>query len=182
MFDENFILRIPAILLALTLHECAHGLVALRFGDTTARDSGRLTLNPLAHLDIFGTIMLLVGPFGWAKPVPVNGYNFAHPKRDMVYVSLAGPVSNILSAIVSGYLLRAIDLFGPLSWHNPYLFGFFNLFIAINIGLAFFNLIPVPPLDGSNILAGLLPNRLIPAYFNRMRYLPMIFMIMLVAE
>jgi Zn-dependent protease len=182
MFDETFILRIPAILLALTIHECAHGVVALHFGDTTARDAGRLTLNPFAHLDIFGTIMLLVGPFGWAKPVPVNAYNLARPKRDILLVSLAGPVSNILSAIAAGYVLRIIAACGPAALHDRYIFNFFNIFIILNIGLAFFNFIPVPPLDGSKILASLLPNHLIPFYFEKLRFLPFVFMAMLALE
>lgn len=111
MNPELFILRIPAILFALTIHEFAHGWVALRFGDTTAQDQGRLTLNPFAHLDFFGTAMLLFGPFGWAKPVPVNGYNFKEPKKGILFVSLAGPLSNIISAFLFGYLLRLMAHF-----------------------------------------------------------------------
>jgi Zn-dependent protease len=182
MSPDNFILRIPVILIALTFHEYAHGYIAWRFGDPTARNAGRLTLNPLAHLDVFGTVMLLFGPFGWAKPVPVNGYNFANPKRDGLLVSLAGPVSNIILALIFGYSMRLFIAFGPSFLMSQYLFDFLNLSIIINVGIAFFNLIPVPPLDGSHILAGLLPDHLIPSYFNKMRYLPMIFMFMLIAE
>jgi Zn-dependent protease len=182
MTPEYFILRVPVILIALTIHECAHGYVAWRMGDPTARDAGRLTLNPLAHLDPFGAIMLLFGPFGWAKPVPVNGFNFRNPKKGVLFVSLAGPASNILLAIALGYALRGLASFAPNSLAIPYLTDFFRLSILINIGIAFFNLIPIPPLDGSNILAGLLPNHLIPAYLNKIRYLPMIFMILLLAE
>jgi Zn-dependent protease len=182
MSTEYFILRIPAILIALTIHECAHGFIALRLGDTTARDAGRLTLNPIAHLDLFGTIMLLFGPFGWAKPVPVNGYNFANPKRDTLLVSLAGPLSNIITALVFGYSVRLLMKFEPDFMTNPYFVGFFTFCIGINIGIAFFNLIPVPPLDGSKILAGLLPNHLIPVFFEKMRYLPTVFMVLLIAE
>jgi Zn-dependent protease len=183
MPPEYFILRIPAILIALTIHEYAHGLIALRLGDPTARDAGRLTLNPLSHLDIFGTAMLLLGPFGWAKPVPVNGYNFANPKRGTVLVSLAGPASNIALAILFGYLMRLLMIVpGTGDFAHSNFSDFLQLCVAINIGIAFFNLLPVPPLDGSNILAGLLPNHLLPAYFNKMRYVPTIFMVLLMAE
>jgi Zn-dependent protease len=167
-----------SLLIALTVHEFAHAYIAWRFGDPTARNAGRLTLNPLSHLDIFGTAMLFFGPFGWAKPVPVNPYYFTNPKRHGLLVSLAGPASNILLALVFGYAFR----FLPDSLLSPGLIFFFQLCIGINIGIAFFNLIPVPPLDGSHILAGLLPDRLIPSYYNKMRYLPMIFMGLLVAE
>ena len=183
---ESLLIILPAILIALTIHEFAHGWVAFRLGDPTARDAGRLTLNPLPHLDTVGTLMLIIttlsgkGSFGWAKPVPVNGYNFANPKRDGLLVSLAGPVSNILLALVFGYSYRGI--FGDHVYPNAYTGIFLLQCISINIGIAFFNLIPVPPLDGSHILAGLLPNHLIPSYFNKMRYMPMIFMGMLIAE
>jgi Zn-dependent protease len=179
---EYFILRIPAIFLTLTIHECAHGWVAWRLGDPTARDEGRITLNPLAHLDPFGALMLLLGPFGWARPVPVNGNNFQNPKRGILWVSLAGPASNILLAIVIGFLYRGVSHFFPEIIVIPHLVDFVMILILINIGIAFFNLIPVPPLDGSNVLASLLPNHLIPAYFNKIRYVPMILVALLVAE
>lgn len=183
MFDNPvlFILRFPVILIALTFHEFAHGLMALKLGDTTARDEGRLTLNPISHLDIFGTVMLLFGPFGWAKPVPVNPRNFKNPKRDLLLVSLAGPVSNIILALLFGYSMRAIMSYYPslLSGNLNY---FLQLSILINIGIAFFNMIPIPPLDGSKVLLGLLPNTWIPGYLNKSRYLPTIFMGLLLVE
>jgi Zn-dependent protease len=182
MSTELFILRIPAILIALTIHEFAHGWVAYRLGDSTAHDAGRLTLNPFAHLDIFGTIMLLLGPFGWAKPVPVNGYNLKNPKKDLLLVSLAGPFSNVITALIFGYTLRIIVQFVPSLASNSNFMNFFNLCITLNVGISFFNLIPIPPLDGSKILAGLLPNKLLPGYFEKMKYLPTIFMVMLLAE
>jgi Zn-dependent protease len=175
---DTLLIRIPAILIALTIHEFAHGYIAWRFGDPTARNAGRLTLNPLSHLDVFGTLMLFFGPFGWAKPVPVNPYYFTNPKRDGLLVSLAGPASNIALALVFGYALRLL----PISLLSPGILFFLQLCIGLNIGIAFFNLIPVPPLDGSHILAGLLPNHLIPSYYNKMRYVPMIFMGLLIAE
>ncbi|MBN2035715.1 MAG: site-2 protease family protein [Chitinispirillaceae bacterium] len=182
MQPDLLVLRIPVILLALTIHEYAHGYVAWRLGDPTAKNAGRLTFNPIAHLDVFGTIMLMFGPFGWAKPVPVNGYNFANPKRDSLWVSLAGPASNIIAAVVFGYTYRMLGALAPEAFANPQVLIFFQLAILINIGIAFFNLIPVPPLDGSHILLSLLPNRLIPSYLNKMRFVPTIFLIMLVAE
>jgi Zn-dependent protease len=183
--DLNLLFIIlPAILIALTVHECAHAWVAFRLGDPTARDAGRLTLNPLPHLDPIGTLMLIVttmsgyGSFGWAKPVPVNPYNFTNLKRDDILVSLAGPASNILLALVFGYTLRLL----PGSLLAPGILFFFHISIAINIGIAFFNLIPVPPLDGSHILASLIPDRFLPSYYEKMRYAPLIFMGVLIAD
>ncbi len=183
MNPEELILRVPAILLALTVHEFAHGYVALKRGDSTAHDAGRLTLNPIAHLDPFGAIMLLFGPFGWAKPVPVNSYNLKNPKSDIIWVSLAGPASNILLAIVIGYTVRVLDAVVPgLLSNHPYMIEFIRKCIEINIGLAFFNLIPIPPLDGSQILAGILPDRWVASYYERMKYAPLVFMGLIVAE
>lgn len=179
---EQFILRIPAILLALTVHECAHGYIALRLGDHTAYDAGRVTLNPIVHLDLFGTLMLLFGPFGWAKPVPVDHRFFENPKKGILYVSVAGPLSNIILALISGYTLRIFGAFAPGLIVNTMLSKFLTLSILINTGISFFNLLPVPPLDGSKILLGMLPDRLIPGYVRNSRYLPAVFMVLLVAE
>lgn len=153
----------PPILLAVTVHEMAHGWVAYRFGDPTAKAMGRLTLNPLKHLDLWGTLAFFITQaIGWAKPVPVNPAYFKNPKVDMIWVSLAGPAANILLAIVSAAILR--QTIGPLSlWLQsseyilrPLLYMAY-VSIQINLGLAVFNLIPIPPLDGSKILMGLLP-------------------------
>ncbi|NLG19049.1 MAG: site-2 protease family protein [Fibrobacter sp.] len=179
---EMFILRIPAILIALTIHEFAHGWMAFRLGDTTARDAGRLTLNPAAHLDLFGTVMLLFGPFGWAKPVPVNGYNFEKPKRDIFLVSLAGPLSNVIVALIFGFSIRILGNYLPSLMLNTHMRDFLYLCFYLNIGISFFNLIPVPPLDGSKILIGLLPDSWIPGYIRKSRYLPTVFMVLLLAE
>ncbi|MBD3344279.1 MAG: site-2 protease family protein [Chitinivibrionales bacterium] len=183
MSTEHLLLRIPAILLALTVHEYAHGWIASLRGDTTARDMGRLTFNPIAHLDFFGTIMLLFGPFGWAKPVPVNYQNLKDSKTDPIFISAAGPVSNIILACVAGYLYR-------LFFMNQSLFGlsagdvgiFFSFLIQINLGISFFNLLPVPPLDGSKILLGLLPSSKVPTYHRYMRKVPMIFLLLIIIE
>lgn len=151
----------PPILFALTVHEYAHGWMALRLGDPTAKDAGRLTLNPLSHLDPIGTLMLFIVHLGWAKPVPVNPYNLRHPKKDMMWVSLAGPGANLLTAFACGLIIRLIS---PLSGNfdmGSSAFGILVIMIVygmvINLVLAFFNLIPLPPLDGSKILMGLLP-------------------------
>jgi Zn-dependent protease len=153
------LLLIPPILFALTVHEFSHAYVASRMGDPTARLLGRLTLNPLAHLDPIGTILLLIAGFGWAKPVPVDARYLAHPRRDMMWIALAGPASNVILAALFGTLLRAVD-------GNAYLSGtimgaalvdMVRYSVYLNLMLAVFNLIPIFPLDGSRILTGLLP-------------------------
>jgi len=158
------VMLVPA-LLAVTLHEVAHGYVADRFGDPTARLLGRLTLNPLKHLDPIGTLALIVFKFGWARPVPVNYRNLRHPKRDMIWVALAGPLTNLGLALVSALALRGLiflqgnllqgagaDFVRPLS-----LMAAFSLYINVILGV--FNLIPIPPLDGGRILGGILPDK-----------------------
>ena len=162
---------IPAVLIAITLHEYCHGRMAYQLGDPTAAEAGRLTLNPLAHLDPMGTLMLLLFRFGWAKPVPVNFNRLNHPKRDMIYVSLAGPIANMITAVIFALILKLSYYFiGQITMTQNS--SFFNLSITmirgwllflqtgviINLALAIFNLIPVPPLDGSKILLGLLPD------------------------
>ncbi|MGB9803754.1 site-2 protease family protein [Desulfofundulus sp.] len=147
-------IMLPAIVLGLTLHELAHGLVADRLGDPTARYQGRLTLNPLAHVDIIGLIMLLGVGFGWAKPVPINPYNFrGDMRRGIILVSLAGPLANILLAIAGAVAM------GLGAWKLPYGRDIVLKIIDLNVILAVFNLLPIPPLDGSKILACLLPGR-----------------------
>lgn len=175
-FDETFFLRIPAILLALTIHELAHAYVARHFGDHTAEQEGRITMNPLAHLDLIGTLMLLAGPFGWAKPVPVNPYFLRNPKRDMAIVAAAGPISNILLAGIAGLTLR----FGMSSLPEAIAIFLFMLF-AINIGLAIFNMLPIYPLDGSRVLLGFLDHRQSENFMRAMTIVPQIFIGIIVA-
>lgn len=143
----NLLIFLAIIVAAITVHEFAHALVADRLGDPTPRASGRLSLNPLAHLDPLGTIMLFLVRFGWGKPVPIDPYNFSHPRRDETLVSLAGPFSNLLLAFVISRLIPFLPNFAP------FLYEFF----LINLYIAFFNLLPVPPLDGSKIFLNLIP-------------------------
>ena len=163
---DHLLILAPPILLALTLHEFAHAYLAFRLGDPTAKMLGRLTLNPLKHLDPLGTIMLFVANFGWAKPVPVDPRYFRHPNRDMLIVAAAGPISNLILALLAGMVLR-------LSHTDALPLGTSDLALTmvlwsmrINLILAFFNLIPIPPLDGSKILRSLLPPHLHLAYLR----------------
>ena len=145
-----------AVLLAITLHELAHGYVAYCLGDNTAKAAGRLTLNPLAHLDPIGALMMLIAGFGWAKPVPVNPFFFkGNRTTGMMLVSLAGPLVNLVVA----YIAYAIYVAGQGFYTVPFLNQFLNYCIILNVFLAVFNLIPIPPLDGSKILAGFLPKQ-----------------------
>ena len=154
-----------AVLLAITLHELAHGYVAYCLGDNTAKAAGRLTLNPLAHLDPIGALMMLIAGFGWAKPVPVNPFFFKGNRiTGMMLVSVAGPLVNLIVA----YIAYAIYVAGHGFYHIPFLYEFLNYCIMLNVYLAVFNLIPIPPLDGSKILAGFLPKQTAFKFLNTM--------------
>lgn len=154
----EYLIIAPPILLALTVHEYAHAYVANRLGDPTAKLMGRLTLNPLVHLDLLGTAMLFIVHIGWAKPVPVNPINFRNPKRDLLWVSLAGPAANLLLAFLFGIALRIIGI-GYLVGDMGVILKMIWYGMYINIILAVFNLFPIPPLDGSKILMGLIPEK-----------------------
>jgi len=155
-----YLIRIPPLLFALTIHEFAHAWAAYRCGDPTAKDLGRLTFNPLAHLDPLGTICLLFAPFGWAKPVPVNPYNFRHPRRDDILVSVAGVAANLATAIIAAGALRLALHLGFQPAGSPAAEAAADMalvLVQISVGLMLFNLIPIPPLDGSHVLRDLLP-------------------------
>ena len=157
---QTLLLIAPPILLALTFHEYAHAYVANRLGDDTAKQSGRLSLNPLRHLDPLGTIMIFVVHFGWAKPVPVNPYQLKNPKRDMLWINAAGPIANMALALASGILLRFLIATGETPDRTSImglLIYVVFMSLQINLALAIFNILPIAPLDGSKILAGLLP-------------------------
>ncbi|MFO7638489.1 MAG: site-2 protease family protein [bacterium] len=164
----SIILSAPAILFALTIHELAHGWVAWRLGDPTAKMMGRLTLNPLKHLDPIGTIALFLFRFGWAKPVPINPSYFRNPARDMALSALAGPAANLLTAAVTGLLLRILGLAGVGGGEFPVLL--IRYFVLFNLILCFFNLIPIPPLDGSRLVYYFLPPHLAEKYGQLERY------------
>lgn len=173
----QFIILAPPLLLALTVHEFAHGYVAFRLGDPTAQALGRLTLNPLKHLDPLGTLAFFIFHFGWAKPVPVNSAYFRNPHKDMLWVALAGPVANLALAIISALMTKTVWLLAKTLPYSPLgeavLVPLNSTLIAsvwINLVLAIFNFLPIPPLDGSRILAGLLPPDLARSYASIERY------------
>ncbi len=153
---EFFVAWLCAILVILTTHEFSHALAATLLGDSTAKNSGRLTLNPISHIDPLGFLMLLLAGFGWAKPVPVNPYNFKNQRVDMALVSLAGPGANLLGLIVFGLVYR---LLSPVLAAGNLLVVFLQMLVLINACLLVFNLIPIPPLDGSKVLFALLPDK-----------------------
>lgn len=167
-FLENSAARLLAVLLCLTVHETCHGLAAYALGDPTARDHRRLSLNPFRHIDWLGLAMMLLAGFGWAKPVPVDPRYFKKPKQGMALTALAGPVSNLLLALLAVFLSREIYLYFPYSRGGALVFEFLLYTLApLSIGLGLFNLLPIPPLDGSKVLGAFLPDA---AYFGLMRY------------
>ncbi len=165
-----FLARIFVVFCTLPVHEYAHAFVADKLGDKTARLSGRLTLNPMAHIDILGAIMILFVGFGYAKPVPVNPRNFKSPKKGMALTALAGPFSNILMAVVFMFLSNILSLFGSSLFVQAF-YVFFSFAASINIGLAVFNLIPIPPLDGSRVLELLIPDKYYYKFAQYERYI-----------
>lgn len=167
------------ILCILPLHELAHGWVAVKLGDDTPKWDGRLTLNPLASVDPLGALALLLFGFGWAKPVQVNARNFRNPKRDMAIVALAGPVSNLLASLVGACILVPVLLFAPGNAFVTFVISFFSSYVTINISLAVFNLIPIPPLDGSRIVGAFLSDRALYSYYRYQNILIMIFYVVM---
>ena len=165
-----FLARLFVVFCTLPVHEYAHAFVADKLGDKTARLSGRLTLNPMAHIDILGAIMILFVGFGYAKPVPVNPRNFKNPKKGMALTALSGPFSNILMAVVFMLLSNVLSLFGSSLFVQAF-YVFFSFAASINIGLAVFNLIPIPPLDGSRVLELLIPDKYYYKFAQYERYI-----------
>ena len=168
-FDiTEWIIKIPVLLLAVTLHEYAHGRAALALGDPTAKAMGRLTLNPLPHIDPFGALCLFLFHFGWARPVPVNPSYFKDVRKGVIFMSLCGPLANLLTALAAGLLMRLLPL--PFEIYLKVLFWM----LLMNIGLGLFNLLPIPPLDGSHILENLLSPAAARKFRQWGRYGPMI--------
>ena len=188
----QLLLSLPIIFLALSIHETAHGFVAYKLGDPTARNLGRLTLNPIKHLDPIGFLCMLLAGFGWAKPVPINSRNFKKPRRDIALTSIAGPISNLLLAFIFVIILRlsyeplmkAIYTAAMISKETPvliayYVYVFLQIAIRMNITLAVFNLLPIPPLDGSKILYMFLPPKVYFKIAPYERYISLAFMLLL---
>jgi Zn-dependent protease len=178
MFDniQELIVKIPVLLFAITVHEYAHARTALSLGDPTAKLAGRTTFNPISHLDPFGAICLFLFNFGWAKPVPVNPRYFRNPRMGSLWVSLAGPLANLGVALVMGILIRYFLFPGDL--YRTVLFTM----LFMNIGLGLFNLLPIPPLDGSHVLESLLPYNALVKYRQIERYAPMVLLSIFFAD
>ena len=175
MFNiSSLLISLPVILLAITVHEFAHAKVADVLGDPTPRLAGRLTLNPISHIDPMGFLMLIIVRFGWAKPVPINPYNFADPKKGNMYVSLAGPLSNFALAWVIAIIYKTLPFAYPqmINWMLSYA-------IWINLALGVFNLLPIPPLDGFHVAENVLPFAYVD-FFNRMQHYSMMILVVVV--
>lgn len=166
----DMVLRLAAVLLCLTVHETCHGLAAYALGDPTARRAHRLSLNPLRHIDWFGLLMMFAVGFGWAKPVPVNPNYFKKPKQGMALTALAGPVSNFLLALLTLLAARIFCDVAAYSETNQRILDFLLMMAVLSIGLGLFNLVPIPPLDGSKVLFAVLPDRAYDWLMRNERY------------
>ncbi len=167
---KEILLRLPIIFIAITVHEYAHGYAALKMGDPTAKLSGRLSMNPLAHMDIVGALSMLIFGFGWAKPVPINPNNFKNHKKGTVIVSLAGPISNLFLAFLGSVLygiFRRIGFGNFSAQFSEIFYGLLAQLILLNVCFGIFNLVPFPPLDGAKIVGAFLPYK---TYFKIMQY------------
>lgn len=166
----DMVLRLAAVLLCLTVHETCHGLAAYALGDPTARRAHRLSLNPLRHIDWFGLLMMFAAGFGWAKPVPVNPNYFKKPKQGMALTALAGPMSNFLLALLTLLAARIFCDVAAYSETNQRILDFLLMVAVLSIGLGLFNLVPIPPLDGSKVLFAVLPDRAYDWLMRNERY------------
>jgi Zn-dependent protease len=180
-FLQSLILMAPALLLAVTIHEVAHGWVAERLGDPTAREAGRLTLNPLPHIDPLGALAFVIAGFGWAKPVPVDARNLRHPVRDMALVGAAGPVSNFVVAFLGLVAWVLVHRLVDAPFFAVPLEGMLRYVFAFNLGLAIFNLIPLPPLDGGHFLPYILPRGSWQFLRQLHQYGPIILMLLIIS-
>ena len=179
LIDPNFLFFLPGLLLGLTVHEFAHAWVALRYGDPTALRNGRVTLNPLAHIDPWGLICLVFFRFGWGKPVPVYAGNFRKPIEAQIAVSLAGVVANVFLIVVASILYGILLLVAPFVAANNLVWMIYRGIIIYNASMAVFNLIPIPPLDGSKVLMLLLPYDLARIYAQLSQTMGMMLVMML---
>lgn len=167
------------IVCILPLHECAHGLIAVKLGDPTPKYDKRLTLNPLASIDPLGSLALLLFGYGWAKPVQINPRNFKNPKRDIAIVALAGPLSNFIASLVGALIYIPVMAFAPENAFVNFVLMFLSSYILINISLAVFNLLPIPPLDGSRIVSAFLSDRAMYSYNRYQNILVMGFFLLM---
>jgi Zn-dependent protease len=175
---QLLLLMIPGLLLAVTVHEVAHGWVADRLGDPTARLAGRLTLNPLPHIDPLGALAFVLAGFGWARPVPVDARNLRRPIRDMAWVAAAGPLSNFVTAFLGLVLLVLVSQFVSSPFIARPVTGMLRFVYTFNLGLAIFNLIPLPPLDGGHFLPYFFPRRSWPLLMRLQQYGPLILLLL----
>ena len=188
-FLLELVIIFPTVLIALTFHECAHGFIAYKLGDPTAKYMGRLTLNPIKHIDPIGAICMLVAHFGWAKPVPIDITNFKNPKRDLAFSALAGPVSNILLGFFGCFIYVATIHLLPHQVESRFAYEMIRILVSflyyfgwLNISLALFNLLPIPPLDGSKILYAFLPPKANNWCKMHEREIALVFMLILIVD
>lgn len=172
----NYLISLPGLLIAIIFHELAHGYAAYKLGDPTAKNAGRLTLNPIKHIDPVGFLFMLIFKFGWAKAVPINPSYFKRRKRDMIIVSVAGVLTNFLLAILFGFIIINFEI------SNDYINQMFLIAMWYNLMLGVFNLLPFPPLDGSKIVASLLPTKLEYLFYKYERYLYIILLLLIMTN
>jgi Zn-dependent protease len=172
----SYIISLPGLLIAIIFHELAHGYTAYKLGDPTAKNAGRLTLNPIKHIDPVGFLFMLVFRFGWAKAVPINPAYFKNRKRDMIFVSVAGVLTNFFLAILFGFIIINFNI------TNEYLFQMLLITMWYNIMLGIFNLLPFPPLDGSKVVASLLPTKLEYLFYKYERYFYFILLLLIMTN